>query len=401
MKGKKQVGSITSGERGVLTTAIMCMSATGQHLPPFMIFPRVRMHDGLKKGAPNGTKFCCNPSGYVNSEILLDWLDHFIEHVNPSEDNPALLIIDGHSSHTKNLAFAARARANFIDILVLPPHCSNKMQPLDVAFMGPFKSYYAQASEAFMRRFPGRVITLYDVSELMGEAFLKAASASVAVSGFRKTGIWPFNRRIFSDQDFAPSEVTDQPETVTVTLITVTNPMIVDASTVKNVTIPVDLAIATVPTENQDDSDEPSMIQVDPNLVDPVDTVCKTYPNSSFDVTPAQILPLPKMSVPRVTKRKRKSEKAVEITTDDYQQELATSEATKAIKSISKGKKSSNKRTKKVRSEEILEDTLCELCGVCFSSSVDGFGWMKCLRCLLWFHANCNKDDILVCHLCN
>ncbi|XP_062703680.1 uncharacterized protein LOC134286122 [Aedes albopictus] len=125
-KGKRQVGSITSAERGVQTTIVMCMSATGQHLPPYVIFPRVRMHDSLKKVAPNGTKFNCNPSGYMTSEIFPDWFDHFIENTNPSETNPALLIIDGHSSH-KGLAFGEKALANFVDVIVLPPHCSHKM----------------------------------------------------------------------------------------------------------------------------------------------------------------------------------------------------------------------------------------------------------------------------------
>ncbi|XP_062540913.1 uncharacterized protein LOC134208959 [Armigeres subalbatus] len=220
-KGKKQVGAITSGERGILTTVVMCMSATGQHLPPYVIFPRVRMHDALKRGAPNGTKFNCNPSGYMTCESFLDYFDHFIDQVNPSEKNPALLIIDGHSSHTKNFGFTRKARANFVTVIALPPHCSNKLQPLDVAFMAPFKSYYASASEDFMRRNPGRVIGLYDVSELLGVAFPKAASVAVAENGFRKTGIWPFNRNVFSDEDFAPSEVTDQELTTTVTLITI------------------------------------------------------------------------------------------------------------------------------------------------------------------------------------
>lgn len=103
LKGKKQVGGITSAERGVTTTAVMCMSAAGQHLPPFLIFARMRMHDALKKGAPCGSKFACNQSGYMTVDIFNDWFDHFLEHVRPSEDQPALLIIDGHFSHDRVL----------------------------------------------------------------------------------------------------------------------------------------------------------------------------------------------------------------------------------------------------------------------------------------------------------
>lgn len=39
-KGQKQVGAIVSAERGVLVTVVMAVSATGQSIPPFFVFPR-------------------------------------------------------------------------------------------------------------------------------------------------------------------------------------------------------------------------------------------------------------------------------------------------------------------------------------------------------------------------
>ncbi|XP_055641843.1 uncharacterized protein LOC129778764 [Toxorhynchites rutilus septentrionalis] len=81
LKGKKQVGGITSAERGETATAVMCMSATGQHLSPFFIFLRMRMHEALKKGASRGSKFACNASCYMMVEIFNEWFDHFLEPV--------------------------------------------------------------------------------------------------------------------------------------------------------------------------------------------------------------------------------------------------------------------------------------------------------------------------------
>ncbi|XP_055633226.1 uncharacterized protein LOC129773613 [Toxorhynchites rutilus septentrionalis] len=157
LKGKKQVGGITSAERGETATAVMCMSATGQHLPPFFIFLRMRMHKALKKGASRGSKFACNASGYMTVEIFNEWFDHFLEHVKPSEDSPVLLIIDGHSSHTKNLAFTEKARANF--------------------------TYYAQEVERFLQQNPGKLVSQYDVAELMKPAFIKTATTEIAENG--------------------------------------------------------------------------------------------------------------------------------------------------------------------------------------------------------------------------
>ena len=53
-KGTKQVGNVTSGERGTLVTACRCISAAGNSIPPYMIFPRVNFKDHMLNGAPTG-----------------------------------------------------------------------------------------------------------------------------------------------------------------------------------------------------------------------------------------------------------------------------------------------------------------------------------------------------------
>ena len=55
VKGKKQVGCLTSAERGELTTAAICMNAQGNFVPPMLIFLRVRWKPELLDGAPPGT----------------------------------------------------------------------------------------------------------------------------------------------------------------------------------------------------------------------------------------------------------------------------------------------------------------------------------------------------------
>ena len=52
-KGIKQVGQLTSAERGVLVTMCCCVNAVGAALPPAYIFPRVNFGDHMLTGAPN------------------------------------------------------------------------------------------------------------------------------------------------------------------------------------------------------------------------------------------------------------------------------------------------------------------------------------------------------------
>ena len=61
-KGKHQIGSITSMERGRNVTTICCVSASGQYVPPGIIFPRKRMKPELQDGAPPNSVFFCQVS---------------------------------------------------------------------------------------------------------------------------------------------------------------------------------------------------------------------------------------------------------------------------------------------------------------------------------------------------
>jgi len=74
-RGQKTVWGITSGERGRTHTLLVCGSASGHALPPLMIFPRVRMPEALKVGAPPGTQFATSPKRWINHDIFSQWLD--------------------------------------------------------------------------------------------------------------------------------------------------------------------------------------------------------------------------------------------------------------------------------------------------------------------------------------
>ncbi|XP_008188284.1 tigger transposable element-derived protein 6-like [Acyrthosiphon pisum] len=150
LKGRRQVGSLTSAVRGVLSTIVVCMSAGENFIPPMIIFPRVRMKPELQDGAPPETIFHCHPSGWMQLEIFTEWFQHFINHAKPTAEDPVLLILDGHMTHTRNLQFIDLARINHTTVVCLPPHCSHELQPLDVSFMGPLNTYYVQAIEKFL-----------------------------------------------------------------------------------------------------------------------------------------------------------------------------------------------------------------------------------------------------------
>uniref|UniRef100_UPI00358F9432 tigger transposable element-derived protein 2-like n=1 Tax=Myxine glutinosa TaxID=7769 RepID=UPI00358F9432 len=209
LKGRRQVGSITSAERGVLVTMEICMSATGAFVPPLFVWPRVRMKPELMDGAPLGSISQCHKSGWMQTEIFTIWFEHFLKVSGASKENKVLLILDGHKTHTQNLDVITMAKDNGVYMLSIPPHCSHKIQPLDVSFMTPLSTYYTQEVERWLRQHLGRCVTVFQLASLFGTAYRKSATAENAANGFRKTGIFPVNRNIFQDHEFAPATVTD------------------------------------------------------------------------------------------------------------------------------------------------------------------------------------------------
>lgn len=168
----------------------------------------------MRTGAPPDCLVEISDTGYLNTNIFLTWLKNFIKCVKPSVNSKVLLVLDGHSTHSKNLEAIELARENGVIILQLPGHTTHRLQPLDVAVFKPLELYYTEANEKWLRSHPGLAVSQYQVAQLLGEAYPRAAVMANAMNGFRKTGIWPVDRNVFSDVDFAPADVLTRNEPI-------------------------------------------------------------------------------------------------------------------------------------------------------------------------------------------
>lgn len=124
--------------------------------------------------------------------------------------------MDNHESHI-SVESISYAKEHGIILLTIPPHTSHKLQPLDRTVYGPLKSFNNTACDDWMVSHPGRPLTIYEVAECLAKSFPLAFTPRNIQSGFRTTGIWPFNSNIFTEEDFMSSYVTDRENTEVLT----------------------------------------------------------------------------------------------------------------------------------------------------------------------------------------
>ena len=99
------------------------------------------------------------------------------------------------------------APKNGVHIACLPPHSTHKLQPLGVTFIIASEDI-PRTGERNLTEKSSRVVTRYQITGLVGKAYVKSATAAVAANGFRKTGLLPCSRHIFHERD--PGKISGQ-----------------------------------------------------------------------------------------------------------------------------------------------------------------------------------------------
>lgn len=108
------------------------MRNTWKRVQLVTLYPR-RLYFHAKKNEYFGSLYKCSDNGWINEDLFYQWLKHFTGHATPTIEEPVLLILDNHASHT-SLAVYEHCKENNIHMLSLPPHTLHRMQPLDIVF---------------------------------------------------------------------------------------------------------------------------------------------------------------------------------------------------------------------------------------------------------------------------
>ena len=144
----------------------------------------------------------------MTAELFPSVLDHFFKHMGTSKEQPHMLIFDNHASHM-TLDVVIKARERGVVIVTLPAHCSHRLQPMDISVLGPWKTYFADAVRRWHLEHPATPLTIHDLSPLVNDTFGNVFTIPSIANGFRKSGIWPLNRDVFTEADFLGARLTE------------------------------------------------------------------------------------------------------------------------------------------------------------------------------------------------
>jgi hypothetical protein len=173
---------------------IECVSAARTAIPPLFIFKEKHTNTAwIPTDAPADWRFSTSNSGWTSDSHAFEWLTTVFEPSTRPTDpsHHRLLVMDGHGSHiTANvIAFCIR---HAIDLLILPPHTSHTLQPLDVSVFSPLKRALAAETDGVSRLNSGRLQKV-ECTRMYIRARERAFTTANIISGWKATSLEPLS----------------------------------------------------------------------------------------------------------------------------------------------------------------------------------------------------------------
>jgi DDE superfamily endonuclease len=203
------MGASQDGSREFISL-LACIYADGTKLPPALIYKgeSADLLDSWVADFSEGDEayFAATSNGWTCDSLGLQWLQKvFHPHTKDKAGNQLrLLIVDGHSSHV-NLKFIDWADRHRILIMILPPHSTHRLQPLDVGLFQPLATEYSKQISTLMANGYGYVSMTKRAFWPMFKASWEASFTEKNITNaFAKTSIFPHEPSVVLDKITRP-----------------------------------------------------------------------------------------------------------------------------------------------------------------------------------------------------
>jgi DDE superfamily endonuclease len=146
-----------------------------------------------------------SPNGWTDTEVMFEWVKSTFEPETAkiAEGRRRLLIFDGHISHC-SLKLILFAESKGITILLLPPHTTHRLQPLDVGVFGPLSQAWKRVVKDMANK--GYIVRKNNLISMYSQARKQALTEANIRTAFKRCGIEPYDPSVVTEQDLAPAE---------------------------------------------------------------------------------------------------------------------------------------------------------------------------------------------------
>ena len=194
-RGVRSLHEVGGGTGREHITIHICCSASGQRLPPFVLYKGKNMYQRWMQGGPAGCVYGASESGWMDGTNFLSWFRKlFLPAVGHlTSTGPVYLFMDGHHSHV-SLELIRTAKEANVKLFCLPPNCTHILQPLDVGVFSPLKKTWQKILKEWKLETRGANVSKEDFPSLIAQLYAQSLTPAQCISGFRACGISPLSR---------------------------------------------------------------------------------------------------------------------------------------------------------------------------------------------------------------
>ncbi|XP_060804831.1 uncharacterized protein LOC132904249 [Amyelois transitella] len=193
-RGTKYPERVMNSSKGCISV-MFAGTANGSVMPPYVVYKAESLWCQWVEGGPENARFNRTKSGWFDSTTFLDWFNTIIVPWARKLEGPKVVIGDNLSSHINSEVIELCEKYN-IRFVLLPPNSTHLTQPLDVAFFGPLKKVWRKILTTYKIENPKQAgLNKSHFPPLLAKVMdeVNMTKKENVVSGFRATGIVPFN----------------------------------------------------------------------------------------------------------------------------------------------------------------------------------------------------------------
>lgn len=225
-KNYRATYDIASGKEKECLTVLCNFSASGEIVPPFIVYPLKRISKEIVNSVPDDWGIGRSDSGWMTGQTFLCYVKEiFLPWVKSKNiELPILLLVDGHKSHI-SMELYDFCIENKIILYCLLPNSTHILQPCDVSIFRALKAGWKKAVTEF-KHDQNKQITKTNFAQIFQKPFEKSINSKIIKNGFRICGLYPFNpdavdysKCISYRKEQIKTEITNEDYTATIKVI--------------------------------------------------------------------------------------------------------------------------------------------------------------------------------------